>query len=150
MGPDRPRRVSRRCKTPYSRPPSTLAASMYMENHLGRRTRVPGTSPAGSWVQTPSAQFPLEFHEHPRFPKTFARDLTKKIEHYISTQTVDQLFEDRNKMFPVPSDLILINKDLKVLSADGKPLLVFLKRGLRRPFNIDPSPNGLQALEELV
>jgi hypothetical protein len=129
-----------------------VATSLYFEDHSGRhkvRTRTPARTPTLSQLPKPSAQFPYEFKQIPWYYKSFSKYLEKNINIYKCLQTVEQLLVENGCTIP-DSNLIIVDEDLKVVSADSKPLLFFFKRGLQRPFGIDPSPNGYEALKDFV
>jgi hypothetical protein len=129
-----------------------VAASLYFEDHSGRhkiKTSTPASTPKLSQLPKPSARFPYEFQQIPRYYKSFSKYLEKKINIYKCLQTVEQLLVEKGRTIP-DSNLIIIDEDLKVVSADSKPLLFFFKRGLQRPFGIDPSAKGYEALKDFV
>jgi len=160
MGPERQKRSERNTSAPYPsgaptttpKTVSTVASSLYFEDHSGRhkiRTSTPSSTPTPSQLPKPSLQFPFEFRQIPRYYKSFSKYLEKKINTYKCLQTVEQLLAEKGCTIP-DSNLIIVEEDLKVVSADNKPLLFFFKHGLQRPFNMDPSPKGYEALKDFV
>ena len=148
MGPERPKHPVRNVSAPYPsvtpattpKRGSTVATSLHFEDHSGRhkvRTSTPASTPTLSQLPKPSAQFPYEFKQIPRYYKSFSKYLERNINIYKCLQMVEQLLVEKGCTIP-DSNLIIVDEDLKVVSADSKPLL-FFKRGLQRPFGIDPS-----------
>jgi hypothetical protein len=161
MGPDRPKRLVRNTAAPYpSIAPattlgrgSTIATSLYFEDHSGRhkvRTSTPSSTPTLSQLPKPSSQFPHEFKQILQYYKSFSKYLERNINIYKCLQTVEQLLLEKGCTIPDSSNFIIVDEDLKVVSANSKPLLFFFKCGLQRPFSIDPSPKGYEALEDFV
>jgi hypothetical protein len=84
------------------------------------------------------------------FWKTTKRNVHSRIERRVVNCSIDKLKQDRNKIFPV-GELPLVAESLVVCGEDGIPLLYYLKGALQWPFEkMDPSPDGLKALNDLV
>jgi hypothetical protein len=80
-----------------------MATSLYFEDHSGRhkiKTSTPASTPTLSQLPKPSAQFPYEFKQIPRYYKSFSKYLEKNINIYKCLQTVEQLLAEKGCTIP--------------------------------------------------
>jgi hypothetical protein len=118
MGPERPKRPILNTAGPYpSVAPattpergSTVVTSLYFEDHSGwHKIKTSTLAITPTLSQLPSAQFPYEFKQIPRYYESFSKYLEKNINIYKCLQTVEQLLVEKGCTITDFSNLIIID-----------------------------------------